>query len=301
MLDDLREENKILYRYLLNTVKKKSSHAYLFNTNKNENYEKIIFAFVKTLMCKNNYTNNSKCLNCSICEKIDNNIFSEITIIKPENMIIKKEQLLDLKKSFSKKAIESNKKIYIIYEAEKMNVQSANSLLKFLEDPDEDIIAVLITDNMNLLLKTIISRCQIINLNGNTKLNNHDSTLKKIRALLLDDKIEENDINETIQYLKKLNDEKIKMINYNKKMYTDLFKTKEQQTLFFDLAILFYKDIINKEKIFSDYQNDINYIQKKEKTPLKGIKEFIKAKEHIKCNINSTLLIDKVVMNLKGD
>jgi len=304
MLDDLKEDNKILYKYLLNTIKKKSSHAYLFNTNKNPFFEKIVFSFIKTLICKNNYTNNMKCANCNICEKIDKNIFSEIKTIKPENMVIKKEQLVELKKNFSKKAIESNKKIYIIYEAEKMNTQSANSMLKFLEDPNEDIIAILITENINLVLKTIISRCQIINLNSNKKINENDTTLEKIKKSLSNQNIEENQIYNTIQFIKNLSEKNIKMINYNKRMYNDLFKTKEEQTIFFDIAILFYKDIIyNNEnnQIFVDYKKDIDYIKLKETKIINVIKEFIKARELIKNNINSNLLIDKLVINLKGD
>ena len=80
-------------------------------------------------------------------------------------MWIKKDQLLDLQSEFNNKAFEGNKKIYIIRSAEKMNVQTANSILKFLEEPVDDIIAILITDNINMLLPTIISRCQVIKLN----------------------------------------------------------------------------------------------------------------------------------------
>jgi DNA polymerase III gamma/tau subunit len=46
-----------------------------------------------------------------------------------------------------------------------MNIQTANSILKFLEEPIDEIIAILVVDNINLMLPTIISRCQVIKLN----------------------------------------------------------------------------------------------------------------------------------------
>lgn len=64
-------------------------------------------------------------------------------------MWIKKDQLLDLQSEFNNKAFEGNKKIYIIRSAEKMNVQTANSILKFWKIIDD--IAILITDNINML------------------------------------------------------------------------------------------------------------------------------------------------------
>lgn len=74
---------------------------------------------------------------------------------------------MDLQSEFSKKSIEGSKKVYIIKSADKMNIQTANSILKFLEEPIDEIIAILVVDNINLMLPTIISRCQVIKLNKN--------------------------------------------------------------------------------------------------------------------------------------
>ena len=55
-----------------------------------------------------------------------------------------------------------NKRIYVIKEAEKLNTSAANTLLKFLEEPADDIIAILLTNNRYKLLDTILSRCQVL-------------------------------------------------------------------------------------------------------------------------------------------
>ena len=52
----------------------------------------------------------------------------------------------------------------MIREAEKLNGFSANTILKFLEEPEDDIIAFLLTDNRYHVLDTILSRCQVLSL-----------------------------------------------------------------------------------------------------------------------------------------
>ena len=65
--------------------------------------------------------------------------------------------------------------IYIIKNCEKLNSSSANCILKFLEEPEDDIIAILLTDNINMVLPTIKSRCQILNFK-----NNNSNKMKNI-------------------------------------------------------------------------------------------------------------------------
>ena len=61
--------------------------------------------------------------------------------------------------------------LFIIYNAEKLNTSSANTILKFLEEPEENIIAVLTTDNRYQVLDTILSRCQNLVFAPNLKEN----------------------------------------------------------------------------------------------------------------------------------
>jgi DNA polymerase III gamma/tau subunit len=72
--------------------------------------------------------------------------------------------LLDLQKEFNNKSLYDTKRVYIIKNAEKLNSASANTILKFLEEPENDIIALLLTDNRYHVIDTIISRCQILTL-----------------------------------------------------------------------------------------------------------------------------------------
>lgn len=73
------------------------------------------------------------------------------------------DSIRELKSNLSISAPELKKKVVIISEAEKLNLESQNALLKILEEPNDDILFILETDNIESLLSTIKSRCWIIN------------------------------------------------------------------------------------------------------------------------------------------
>ena len=142
------------------------SHAYLFEIdNYDEDYIYIV-NFIKMILCNLKYSEIDSSNN-SIINLIDNNDYPDIKVIEPDGSTIKKEQLLDLQKDYSNKSLLNGKRIYVIKYAEKLNPASANTMLKFLEEPEEDIIAFLVTDNRYHVLDTIISRCQILTLKEN--------------------------------------------------------------------------------------------------------------------------------------
>ena len=163
-------------------------------------------------------------------------------------MWIKKDQLLDLQSEFNNKAFEGNKKIYIIRSAEKMNVQTANSILKFLEEPVDDIIAILITDNINMLLPTIISRCQVIKLNK--KKCSYD-TISNLSDLLIgygyndiSDDNKEKIINDVIGFTEYIENYKLDTLIYTKKLWHNNFKDRNYNIIGINLMIYFYYDVI---------------------------------------------------------
>lgn len=61
-----------------------------------------------------------------------------------------------------KKSFISDKRVIIIKNAEKMRKEGANSFLKLLEEPPKNTVFILTTDNLSIILPTIISRCQLI-------------------------------------------------------------------------------------------------------------------------------------------
>ena len=135
------------------TIKKKVGHAFLFNVD--DSYDtSLAIGFIKEIL-KNDVANADT--GDSQYEKfsyqLDNNTFPDLMIIKSFDKVIKKEQILNIKSEMKEKSINSGKQFYIIEYAENLNSSSANALLKFLEEPDDEIIAILVTKNINKVIK----------------------------------------------------------------------------------------------------------------------------------------------------
>lgn len=145
----------------------KVSHAYLIEINDYDTDKKYIFDFIKMILCNISYEKLEK-ENNNIIDLIDNNDYPDIKIIEPEGSTIKKSQMIDLQKDYSNKSLLDGKRIYVVKEADKLNPASANTILKFLEEPEEDIIAILLTTNRYKIIETILSRCQILTLKENS-------------------------------------------------------------------------------------------------------------------------------------
>ena len=147
-MKDSSEFNKILDKYI---NEDRINHAYLIETNVKDRKEVAYLLINKLLkLDKNNIT-------------IDNlYVNNDLYQVTTDTQTIKKEDIINLKEEFKNKSLYTGKRVYIIEEAEKLNSASANTLLKFLEEPDEDIIAVLLTSNVHKIIETIVSRCQIL-------------------------------------------------------------------------------------------------------------------------------------------
>ena len=85
--------------------------------------------------------------------------------IEPDGNSIKIEQIRNLQKEIQEKPIISNKKVYIIDDADLMTKEAQNCLLKTLEEPPEFAVIILIGSNENAFLPTIKSRCMILHFN----------------------------------------------------------------------------------------------------------------------------------------
>lgn len=154
------------YDTIQNIVKNdKISHAYLIEVSDYDDFSSVL-DFVKLILCKAkkyDFKDNS-CIDCNICKQVDSGTYVDLKIIEPDGSYIKKNQLIELQENFKNKSFLDNKMIYIIKEADKLNDSSANTILKFLEEPEDDIIAILVTTNRYKIIDTILSRCQIITL-----------------------------------------------------------------------------------------------------------------------------------------
>ena len=163
-MEEVSVVKKNYIQYINNVVQqKKVSHAYLIEMNDDSVDFCYILDFIKMILCDCSYEELDQ-LDSNVVRLIDQNNYPDIKVIEPDGNVIKKEQLIQLQKDFDSKSLLNNKKIYIIKNAEKLNQSSANTMLKFLEEPEKDIIGFLVTNNRYNVLETIQSRCQILSL-----------------------------------------------------------------------------------------------------------------------------------------
>lgn len=100
----------------------------------------------------------------------------DIFVLGQNSFSTKIGEIRDLKQKLELKPFQGVKKATIIYNAEGLTAEAQNASLKILEEPPEDTVIILCTSNENLLLPTIISRCEIVRLKfkaRNTKLESN--------------------------------------------------------------------------------------------------------------------------------
>lgn len=263
----------------------KLSHAYLFEIQ--DNRDEIVFSFIKNILCPKKYKEG--CNQCSICNRLNNHNYPGVKIIKPDGTWIKKEQLLELQKDFSKTSLESDKMIYIIYNAEKMNDASANTILKFLEEPSPGIIAILLTNNIHEVIDTIVSRCQIINCK---------STVYDIDKLF-----EKEKINNVIKLVEELEQKENNIIAKIDVLWNNILSEREEIKIYFEIMFLLYFNALQ-------YKINVNNVDKKyirniiDNNSLYGIKEKINIisdiRENLKFNVNNHMIMDKFIILFNG-
>ena len=140
------------------------AHAYLFEGDKGTGKHELSLWLAQRLFCQQ-VREEEPCGTCVQCKRIEMGEHPNVRVIQPEGQSIKVDQIRQLQSEFSRKGFEKGMQIFIIQQADTMNVSAANSLLKFLEEPEGEMLAILEVESLGKMLPTIQSRCQIIHFN----------------------------------------------------------------------------------------------------------------------------------------
>ena len=130
----------------------KTLHSYIFWGTEGIGKKLIAKEFAKKILCTDNKENNCKCKSCI---EFDSNNNPDFSLIEGLDGKVKIEQIREMQRKVAEKPIISNKKVYIINDADTMTTEAQNCLLKTLEEPPEYITIFLICSNENNLLSTI--------------------------------------------------------------------------------------------------------------------------------------------------
>lgn len=161
-VDELQLVQPIVMKQLQTIYEKnRMAHAYIFDGEKGTGKRDVMTFFVKLLLCEHP-ADNVPCETCRHCIRVDSGNHPNVKQVEPEGQFIKIDQIRDLIAEMMMTGVESGRKIYILHHADKLNTASANMLLKFLEEPDGEVTAILLTEQLQSILPTIRSRCQHI-------------------------------------------------------------------------------------------------------------------------------------------
>lgn len=262
----------------------KLSHAYLIETRNCHNSEQVIQDFVRTLY--SSYSGNDNDNIYSIQDIMNSGNYIEIKLDSSTSMI-KKEQVLFIQEQFMTMSWNDKYRIYVIYDADKLNKYAANSLLKFLEEPEKGIIGILVSDNRYRVLETLRSRCQILSLKNdeiNCELGNFEFLCDLINVL---------------EY------KKCNAIAYIPIILQNEYYSKEKWNNIFISLQYIYEQALRKKlnNVFQSHLNDILQVINKENDIdrlLYKIDILSRQIEKLDYNLNVNSMLDQFIISFSG-
>lgn len=143
----------------------KLAHAYLFGGQQGLGKLMLAMHFGHYLLCSSKQ-NDQPCLSCRDCELFLAGSHPDLRLIQPEDSNeIKIEQVRNTIEFITQTSQRGGYKVVIFRPAEAMNTNSANALLKVLEEPAQNTLIILVSHQPALLMATIRSRCHAVKFN----------------------------------------------------------------------------------------------------------------------------------------
>lgn len=301
----------------------KVSHAYIINGPEASGKMMIAEAFAKELQCEEG----NSCGKCKSCRQTDDHNQPDIIYVTHEkpNIISVDDIRTQINNDIAIKPYSSKYKIYIVDEAQKMNQQAQNAILKTIEEPPEYAVILLLTTNADSFLQTIRSRCITLDLKSvkDEVIRKYLMTEKKIpdyqadictafaqgvvgKAIALASSEDFNEMKSSaLSLIKRLDDIDTYELGAAVKQIAD-YKLIVQD--YFDLMMIWYRDVL-----YLKASNDVNGLIFKEEVydikkqaamhSYQGIEAILvgleKAKIRLNANVNFDLVIELLLMTIK--
>ena len=303
----------------------KVSHAYIINGERNAGKEFIARIFAMTLQCEKGGI--EPCNECHSCKQALSHNQPDIVYISHEkpNSIGVEDIRGQINNDIGIKPYSSPRKIYIMNEGEKMTPQAQNALLKTLEEPPEYAVIFILTDNVEALLPTIISRCVVLNMKpvsdnlvkkylmeelgvpdykanicvafargniGKAKLLASSEEFEKVKdeAITLVKYINDMEINEIVKAIKKIMEYKLDVNDY------------------LDILTVWYRDVLlfkaTKDMNSLVFKQEIQQIRRvADRSTYEGIENIVsalqQAKRRLEANVNFDLTMELMLLTSK--
>lgn len=300
--------------------KSRFSHALILEGSADALVQDLALYVASILLCENQDP-------CDQMDRIMHFTHPNVKVIETSKSSIAKDDILALQHDFNQTALEAGPKIYLIFEAHKMNMHAANALLKFLEEPHANIYGILVTDDALSLLPTILSRSQLIVVNGVSQshvfnaleTDGFDHQIASIASTLFQNFERAKNFIETdeeFQLIKKISElfealnQKKSLVRFIRDAFPDMDRDKEFTKLFLDLLMLYLKDLmyaklnLDHRFIFSDYARQLQTLaaQKDMEEIIQIWTHTLALKEKMDKPIHLSLALDNLLLYIeRGD
>ncbi|QKS69624.1 DNA polymerase III subunit delta' [Paenalkalicoccus suaedae] len=321
---ELRETQPIIAKILQHSMnRERLAHAYIFEGGKGTGKRATAKLLAKSFLCTSR-TEDGPCMTCSECRRVDSSNHPDLHVIEPDGQTIKVDQIRELKREFSMRGMESSKKVYVIVDAEKMSTSAANSILKFLEEPDGDSLAVLLTANAYKLLPTILSRGQVLSFSPLSPdamidalkedasekdallLSKLTSDLEEAQSLLEDEWVSQAR-QKVIQLIDDLVQRPTQALITLQEEFVPFFTEREQVQIGLDLMMLWYRDILRMQV---GHTNHLVYIDQEDKLQQQALslsqaklgnhlQAVMDAKRRVGANVTPQLLMEQLLLRIQ--
>ncbi len=259
------------------------SHSYLLAGTENLELAKTI---AQKILCKQEHTG---CGSCSSCLKLASDNHPDFMVISPDGASIKNAQVESFQEFVFIRPFESAHKIIVFDEAHLMTDRAQNRILKVLEEPPSYAVFLFLTHQVETMLETVKSRCQIIQVKDD-QINNVDQDMNE-KAVELIKGIEKQDAGRVLEYgvyLKQIKPQISDFLNLLSSILRDImiFRETSNYQLITDanFSILNYKDLLFRVS---------KSISRRKNVELIGLIEEVDQK--LKSNMNYDLTVDKLL------
>ncbi len=317
---------------LKNAVKhNKISHAYLISGEKLSGKKMLADIFARALQCEAD-GGDKPCNCCRSCRQSINGNNPDIIYVGNDkaNVISVDNVRQQINGDIMIKPYSSRRKIYIVDEAEKMNVKAQNALLKTLEEPPEYAVIMLLVARAEAMLPTILSRCVALNIKPVSDEAIKNYLMDKVRVpdyragicasfargnlgravQLASNEDFDNMKSEVLDIMKKVSDLEVNQIAERAKHIAEK-KKKEKFDIndYLDLCFIWYRDVLlykacmdGQHIIFKDEMREIG--RAATRYSYEEIERIIhsidRARSRISANVNLELAMELMFMDMKA-
>mgnify|MGYP003620020247 FL=1 len=310
----------------------KVSHAYIISGEKGSGKKFIAGIFSKTLQCEDRQEKEGqieacdKCHSCIQAEKSDHPDIITVTHEKPGSIGVD-DIRTQIRDSVLIKPYAGTYKIYIIPEGEKMTPAAQNALLKTLEEPPSYVVIIILTENMEVFLPTITSRCIVLPMKPAGDNSIRKFLMENMRVVdykadlcvafargnigkaiqLAQNEIFDEIRNQTISFVQDIKHKEIFEIN---ETVHNIITAQEQDRKqdFLDVLLFLIRDILiykaTEEEDHLIFRDKISYIRDTaDRCTFEGLNTVVEAmqqaKRRIDANVNADLALEMLMIAVK--